>query len=509
MRSSEARLERVTRRLPTVLTTTALLVASALFCAEAVHSLDTGDRALIGACAAALTGALLLLLSYERLAVLAIGLIPVAIPFGYNVAKALKLSGYTTYMLSLTTSQVLLAATLLALIIVTRSRADHAGITMPPWPVTAYALLGFIPLIWSFAFILGLSGILAVWSAWTLEIVLLNLPWHTVKRCLLIFAGTTVIGVLVAIVGFVNKLGPLAGIYAKVYRSSTITESGMPLTPLQQAFLTPTQIASLGHRLNFNTNHPNAYAAFLLLACILGLTGIALSRQSRRRKVILMAAYLVVVLTGLVLTLSRTGAVAMAVSLLCLGALLFRNPRLRRILLACVLVGLVIAAIAPFLLNPSSNNTLVRRFATLSQASQDASFQVRMQLFRKLVPLLAHHPLGMGYGIFYDPALPRNLGLDFENAVNNGHDVHLDIAIESGIPSLLAYVAIWVLAAQQALRLYRGEGDAQLVGAFTLAGIAGLLTLGLTNAKPIEDPTPMLAMFMLFVLPYCARRELG
>ena len=52
------------------------------------------------------------------------------------------------------------------------------------------------------------------------------------------------------------------------------------------------------------------------------------------------------------------------------------------------------------------------------------------------------------------------------------------------------------------------KGEAELVGTFTLAGIVGLLTLSLTNAKPIEDPMPMMAMFILFVLPYCARREL-
>ena len=57
---------------PRCLTTTALLGASALFCAVAVHAFDTGNHALIMACAAALGGALLLLLSYERLAVLAI-----------------------------------------------------------------------------------------------------------------------------------------------------------------------------------------------------------------------------------------------------------------------------------------------------------------------------------------------------------------------------------------------------------------------------------------------------
>ena len=362
---------------------------------------------------------------------------------------------------------------------------------------------------WSFAFLLGLSGMIAVWSAWALELVLLNLPWHTLKRCLLVFAGTTVVGSLIGH----RRICAQARTAGRRLLQSVQTLCGggerHAADDPQQALLSPSQLASLGHRLNFDTNHPNAYAAFLVLACILGLTGIALSRQSRRRKSILMAAYLAVVLTALALTLSRTGVVAMAVTLLCLGALLLRNPRLRRILFAFVLVGFVVAAIAPYFLSTSSNEPLVHRFATLSQASQDASLQVRLQLFHKLVPLLAHHPLGMGYGIFDDPALPQKLGLPFTAPVYNGHNVHLDIAVESGIPSMLAFVAIWVLAAGQAFRLYRSEGEAQLVGAFTLAGIAGLLTLGLTNAKPIEDPMPMMAMFMLFVLPYCARRELA
>jgi O-antigen ligase len=82
------------------------------------------------------------------------------------------------------------------------------------------------------------------------------------------------------------------------------------------------------------------------------------------------------------------------------------------------------------------------------------------------------------------------------------------VAVESGIPSALVFAAIWILAAREGYRLYRRKGEAELVGTFTLAGIVGLLTLSLTNAKPIEDPMPMMAMFILFVLPYCARREL-
>lgn len=183
-------------------------------------------------------------------------------------------------------------------------------------------------------------------------------------------------------------------------------------------------------------------------------------------------------------TLSRSGLAGMAAGLAAFGVLVtvsrYRSadgtprPFLRR---RAVVAGAVLAALSSVALGVLAMKLLTTRLYTV---------QVRFELWRAAAEIVARRPfLGGGPGTFgflfhqmpdFNPSFP-------DMFYNNAHNAFVNIAAESGLPSLL--VALWLIAAL-ARAGWRGAQNPdltsrplRLVSYACLAGITGLLAAAL------------------------------
>jgi putative inorganic carbon (HCO3(-)) transporter len=216
-----------------------------------------------------------------------------------------------------------------------------------------------------------------------------------------------------------------------------------------------------------DTVHPNVMAGYLALLLPLLLAGLLYEKWSTKETGWLrMALVLLASLAGLsvlVLTKSRGAWTGLAAALLLLAGLRFRWGWFLTLvtgLAAVVLVARLGLAPAMDLLSRSDSiNTLAGR----------------AEIWTRAFYMMRDFPFtGIGMGTFVevtDKLYP--MFLNAPGSIPHAHNLFLQVAVDLGLPGLVAWLVIFYLAAQAAWRAFRGG---QRLGAGWLAGLgAGLM----------------------------------
>lgn len=257
----------------------------------------------------------------------------------------------------------------------------------------------------------------------------------------------------------------------------------------------------------------NVLAWYVVLLLPLALAQLLMSRSLRSK--INLGAWVIGGMVVFASTLSRSALVGMAVAMAAF-ALLGMAPRIRfrdrawlpylRRPAAIVSMALAIAMVALM-------GTAAVRLARL----RTGSISIRLELWRAGAHIISRHPLlGGGPGTFgylfhqvpdFNPSGP-------DVFYNNAHNGYLNVAAETGVPSLL--VGLWLLAALVApvwKSARKGEGTwlrFGLVANACLTGILGLLAATLFDVPWVFPLTTLHVILLaaIAVRPYCSPRRM-
>ena len=228
--------------------------------------------------------------------------------------------------------------------------------------------------------------------------------------------------------------------------------------------------ADNGQRSAGPVGDPNFYGLILV-----ALVPLALGRMRDERKAvprIAAGACALLSVAGIVLTYSRGDALALAV----VAALYVPLARVRPSHVIIVLLALAPAtALAPasFWTRLSSLSDV----ASGASASTDASLADRAGATQVAMVMFEDHPLtGVGaenYGATY---FPYALRLNVPSAAARSHDLYLQVAAETGVPGLLTFGAVMILACAA---LLRRRAAALAAGDRTVDGLATACLLAL------------------------------
>ena len=215
-----------------------------------------------------------------------------------------------------------------------------------------------------------------------------------------------------------------------------------------------------------NHNHLAGYLA-MAIPLILGLflTGF------KGGRLFIMIYFTFLLLTALVLTLSRGGWASSLVSLafICF-ALLTSQYYQRKGFLAVLIIGFITVAFIVLASTP-----VVERVRTMMEKAEDAGMQSRITAWGGVVNMIGDHPLlGTGPGTFafintqYQPPglLPR-----FKMA----HNDYLHFVSEAGL--LLIPVIIWMIIALYKKGFKKLKNPSRLVRGITLGALAGITAI--------------------------------
>jgi O-antigen ligase len=222
--------------------------------------------------------------------------------------------------------------------------------------------------------------------------------------------------------------------------------------------------------------HPNSLGGFMVLATPL----LAASALAVRRMRWFFGIALVLALAALYLSFSRASLVGVVV-----GALFFVNGR--RLLIA-------MPAIAIMLIVTGTPALLAERFETLNTSGSDLAS--RQDFWRVAGNVWEKHPLvGAGPGSFPDRyAEARIPGKEYlPNSVfqppPHAHNVFLHELSEGGLLGLAALLAVLLLFARSAYRLWRGpEAWMRTLGSGMLAALTGWLIHNMFDVTLVESP---------------------
>jgi putative inorganic carbon (HCO3(-)) transporter len=230
---------------------------------------------------------------------------------------------------------------------------------------------------------------------------------------------------------------------------------------------------------------PNFFAQMLLVVVPLTLFEAWEGIQRRQRVIAWLATGAIV--SGIVLTYSRGGAIALGLVLVL--ALLAHGIRPRRVLVssAIVVAGLAVAPtgfrerlVTVTELLPGEDDAVLNR---------DSSFEERLLLGHVAWEMFASHPLrGVGagnYTVRFDeyadrvPSAARDYEVDAEDRY--AHNLFLELGAEGGLPLLGTFCVfmIWVLASLvRSRRLFQDAGDRPMAAIATAValGLVGYLT---------------------------------
>lgn len=222
----------------------------------------------------------------------------------------------------------------------------------------------------------------------------------------------------------------------------------------------------------FGGFHPNELAGlitlFLPLAAALALRGWRTRLASPRQFITWLG--LTLFLAGcLLLTQSRTSLVAVAVALVLVCLL---SGRRGWNLLAVGVIGVVVA-----LLVIGATRTM-DVFIYAGANSWASVIGPRMRLWEQAwFALREFWPLGMGLGVFYTiaphlfPQVPLSEAVQLPPAAADAHNLYLQTALDFGLPGLLLFLLILVLALAQLARLLRRGGARGLSRAWVIGAL--------------------------------------
>ncbi|MEX1316003.1 MAG: IctB family putative bicarbonate transporter [Synechococcaceae cyanobacterium] len=262
----------------------------------------------------------------------------------------------------------------------------------------------------------------------------------------------------------------------------------------------PTSVAQGTVRIYSTLGNPNLLAGYLLPILPLALVAALRWRQPARRLFALAA--LVLGIATLVLTYSRGAWMGLVASAAVIALLLAVRqtrgwpPLWRRLVPLLVLVGgAALLAVLVFQVE-----ALRVRVLSLLAGRGDSSNNFRINVWLAALDMIQARPwLGIGpgndafnliYPLYQQPRF---------NALS-AYSIPLELAVEAGIPGLLAGIGLVLASLRQALAVWRGSGPFALPAMAVLAVIAGLGVQGLTDTIFFRPEVQLTGWFCLATL---------
>jgi len=222
-------------------------------------------------------------------------------------------------------------------------------------------------------------------------------------------------------------------------------------------------------RLTSTFGCPNHLAGFMEMAIPL-LLGLFLT-GFRGGKLILMIYLSCLLLTALVLTLSRGGWIASLIGLSFMSFALLTSPYFQRKKLLITLIG-GFFAVALIVL---ASTPVVERMRTALQKGEEASLHSRMVMWGGIVEMIGEYPLlGIGPGTFgtiFTQYQPPGLKAHFTMA----HNDYLHFTSEVGLP--LIAIVVWMIIALYRKGFMKLNNPSRLVRGITVGAMAGVTAI--------------------------------
>lgn len=152
-----------------------------------------------------------------------------------------------------------------------------------------------------------------------------------------------------------------------------------------------------------------------------------------------------------------------------------------------------------FLISSGDRNLLTNRLRSIVDFGETSNRQ-RLEIWRASVRSIAHRPLlGVGIGNF-PVVMGQNIIL--AKAGSSAHNVWLNVAAETGIPALLAFIALWVVIFRSAYRVFTAETDRTVAvyAGWMLLAIPWIAAYLLTDAALFDERALLLFAFTAAVL---------
>ena len=222
-------------------------------------------------------------------------------------------------------------------------------------------------------------------------------------------------------------------------------------------------------RLTSTFGNPDHLAGYMEMAILLLLGLFLLDYKSG--KLLLMIYLSCLLLTALLLTLSRGGWIGSAVGLSFMAVALLTSPYFQRKKLVGALIGGFFAvSVIVFASTP-----VVERIRTALQKEEEASLSSRLIVWGGAVKMIGEYPLlGSGPGTFafaYTKYQPPGLKSHFTMA----HNDYLHFTSEVGLP--LIAIVVWMIIALYRKGFRKLKNPSRLVRGITLGAMSGITAI--------------------------------
>jgi putative inorganic carbon (HCO3(-)) transporter len=259
----------------------------------------------------------------------------------------------------------------------------------------------------------------------------------------------------------------------------------------------PNSVADGTVRIYSTLDNPNLLAGYLLP--ILPLAVVALLRWRPLSQKLFALASLILGSVALLFTYSRGGWLGMVAALGTIGLLLvLRQTRhwpvlWRRLFPLLLLVGTVIVLVVAF----THVEPLRVRILSLFSGRQDSSNNFRINVWMAALEMVQERPwLGIGPGNnAFNLVYPLYQQPKF-NALS-AYSIPLELAVEAGIPGLLAGIGLFVTSLRTGLSQLRIDSTMALPALGAVAAIIGLGVQGITDTIFFRPEVQLIGWFCL------------
>ena len=255
--------------------------------------------------------------------------------------------------------------------------------------------------------------------------------------------------------------------------------------------------------------NPNQLAGALVLFLPLAAAGVVGWWRERQWWLALLSlAALGLAFGTLALTQSRSGWLGAAAGLLALAMLAGLASRQRRlqVLAVALPLALILAFGAFFALNP---DVVARFFDTPGGTTGEISFSGRPEIWSRAIYAIQDFPFtGTGLGTFRRVVnlLYPLFTISPDTDIAHAHNMFLQVAVDVGLPGLIAYLALLELAGVVAWgAARRNSGAVRALGLGLFAGLIALHVYGLTDAIALGSKPGLvfwMALGLIAVLPH-------
>jgi hypothetical protein len=245
--------------------------------------------------------------------------------------------------------------------------------------------------------------------------------------------------------------------------------------------------------------HPNSffgiytvYAGYTAMAATFATGEVLIAVNERRMmRVGVYGAALVFILTGIAISTSRGGLLALGVGWLLL--LVFNLRRGALLVQACVILAIFL--LAAFLATPKSTILTIQQRLSV-QRSADNEDKTRFALQRAGEQALGEYPLGLGYFNFPIYLRAHVHSAYIQKAFDHAHETPVEIGLDAGWLGLAGFLILWGWPILKVLTYGRGGTSAVRATAFA-AALGGFMAQGLFDYLFYE--IDMLIFFLVMI----------